>query len=86
MRGRTTIVIAHRLSTVVNADHIVVLEQGRLMEEGSHKELMAKPDGVYARFYRMQGEGPEDGAGLELLAGAANGDAGGSRRRTRRKA
>jgi ATP-binding cassette subfamily B protein len=56
MRGRTTIVIAHRLSTVVNADHIVVLEQGRLVEEGTHATLIADPHSVYARFHRLQGD------------------------------
>ena len=55
MEGRTTIVIAHRLSTVVNADHIVVMEQGRLVEEGTHASLMADPHSVYARFHRVQG-------------------------------
>ncbi|MER8829645.1 ABC transporter ATP-binding protein/permease [Mesorhizobium sp. M0938] len=55
MHGRTTIVIAHRLSTVVNADHIVVLEQGRLVEQGTHASLMADPHSVYARFHRVQG-------------------------------
>ena len=55
MEGRTTIVIAHRLSTVVNADHIVVMEEGRLVEEGTHASLMADPHSVYARFHRVQG-------------------------------
>ncbi|TPK40987.1 ABC transporter ATP-binding protein [Mesorhizobium sp. B2-5-3] len=55
MEGRTTIVIAHRLSTVVNADHIIVLEQGHLVEQGTHASLMADPHSVYSRFHRVQG-------------------------------
>ncbi|ATU93320.1 ABC transporter ATP-binding protein [Phyllobacterium zundukense] len=56
MQGRTTIVIAHRLSTIVNADHIVVMEAGRVVEEGVHETLLALPNGVYARFYQLQGK------------------------------
>jgi subfamily B ATP-binding cassette protein MsbA len=56
MEGRTTIVIAHRLSTVVNADHIIVLEAGRLVEQGTHAALMGDPHSVYARFHRVQGK------------------------------
>ncbi|MCK9202650.1 MAG: lipid ABC transporter permease/ATP-binding protein, partial [Gallionella sp.] len=53
MRGRTTLVIAHRLSTVERADRIVVLSHGRIAEIGSHAELLAA-GGLYASLYRLQ--------------------------------
>ncbi|MEQ9327100.1 MAG: ABC transporter transmembrane domain-containing protein [Rhodospirillales bacterium] len=53
MRDRTTLVIAHRLSTVIDADIIFVVDRGRVAEQGSHDELLAK-DGIYARLYAMQ--------------------------------
>jgi subfamily B ATP-binding cassette protein MsbA len=53
MRGRTTIVIAHRLSTVERADRIVVLAEGRIVEAGRHAELLAR-GGSYARLHRIQ--------------------------------
>ena len=53
-RGRTSIIIAHRLATVVNADKIVVMDKGRIVEEGTHRELLAKPDGMYRNLYESQ--------------------------------
>jgi ABC-type multidrug transport system fused ATPase/permease subunit len=52
LQGRTAFVIAHRLSTVVNADRIVVIQDGRIVEEGKHSELLAQ-GGVYYELYRM---------------------------------
>ncbi|MBL8045322.1 MAG: ATP-binding cassette domain-containing protein [Anaerolineales bacterium] len=53
MRGRTTLIIAHRLATVHRANRIAVLEQGRLIDIGTHSELIER-DGLYAKLYRMQ--------------------------------
>ena len=53
MRGRTTIVIAHRLSTVENADRIVVLDRGRIAETGTHRELLER-GGIYDKLYRIR--------------------------------
>lgn len=55
MTGRTTLVIAHRLATVLKADRILVMEAGRIVEEGDHASLVAR-DGVYARLARLQFE------------------------------
>jgi ABC-type multidrug transport system fused ATPase/permease subunit len=53
MKGRTTLVIAHRLSTVVNADKILVMNEGRIVERGRHRELLAE-NGLYARLFAIQ--------------------------------
>jgi ATP-binding cassette, subfamily B, bacterial HlyB/CyaB len=52
--NRTVIIIAHRLSAVRDCDRILVLEHGRLVEQGAHNELLTNDDGIYARLYRMQ--------------------------------
>ncbi len=57
MRGRTTLVIAHRLSTVIRSDRILVLDHGRIVNEGSHLELLERSE-VYDRLYRRQTHEP----------------------------
>lgn len=53
-KGRTSIVIAHRLATVINADLIIVMEQGRVVEQGTHQQLLAKQEGHYRNLYFSQ--------------------------------
>ena len=55
MEGRTSLVVAHRLSTIRNADCIVVMQDGRVMETGTHDDLLAS-GGLYAELYRSQFE------------------------------
>ncbi|MBR9825606.1 MAG: ABC transporter ATP-binding protein/permease [Alphaproteobacteria bacterium] len=65
-RGRTTIAVAHRLSTIAEADKIIVMEAGRIAEEGTHEALLAK-DGLYAQMWARQSEA----GGAEVSEGAA---------------
>lgn len=59
MQSRTTVIIAHRLSTVKMAQRIAVMEHGRIVELGTHAELI-EHDGLYARLYAMQFRDPEE--------------------------
>ena len=58
MQNRTSFIIAHRLSTIQNADIILVMEQGRLAEMGTHAELLANADGLYAKLHALQFKDP----------------------------
>ena len=53
LQGRSTLIIAHRLSTVRRADRVVVIDRGRVVETGSHDELLTREDGIYARLYQI---------------------------------
>lgn len=56
-KGKTTLIIAHRISSVQHANHIIVLDRGRIIQQGTHEELLRQPDGLYASLYRIQQEG-----------------------------
>jgi ABC-type multidrug transport system fused ATPase/permease subunit len=53
MKNRTSVVIAHRLTTIMNADVILVMDKGKIVESGNHKELLEK-GGIYSRLVKMQ--------------------------------
>jgi subfamily B ATP-binding cassette protein MsbA len=59
MQGRTTLIVAHRLSTIQHADRIVVMDRGRIVEQGSHAELMVR-DGLYARLQAPRASTPAE--------------------------
>jgi subfamily B ATP-binding cassette protein HlyB/CyaB len=61
--GRTVFIIAHRLSAVRNVHRIIAMEKGRIVEAGSHEQLLAKPQGLYAHLWRMQAHGQSDQSG-----------------------
>lgn len=64
MKNRTVVVIAHRLSTVIHADKIVAMQDGRVVEEGTHETLSTRPDGLYARLHSLQT--PKQGLGISM--------------------
>ena len=68
---RTTLVIAHRLSTVVDADRILVMDKGRIVEQGSHRKLL-ELDGIYARMWALQQEDPDADIEIEINAETKN--------------
>jgi ABC-type multidrug transport system fused ATPase/permease subunit len=53
-KDKTTIIIAHRLATIVNADKIIVMHNGKIAEEGSHRALLQKKDGLYKHYWDLQ--------------------------------
>jgi len=71
MEGRTTFVIAHRIQSVMKADLIIVLDQGRIVQQGTHAELMADPDGAYRQIYNLQAQIEEE---VSRELGDGNGD------------
>ena len=52
--SRTTVTIAHRLSSIVHCDNIIVMNQGRVVEQGTHQELLQSIDGMYSRMWKVQ--------------------------------
>ena len=54
MQGRTTLVIAHRLATILKADRILVMQEGHIVEEGTHQSLTKREGGIYSRLAKLQ--------------------------------
>jgi ATP-binding cassette subfamily B multidrug efflux pump len=57
MEGKTVVAIAHRLSTIAAMDRLVVMDKGRIVEQGTHRELLARGNGIYARLWAHQSGG-----------------------------
>ncbi|XP_078435343.1 ABC transporter B family member 11-like isoform X4 [Wolffia australiana] len=74
MRGRTTVVVAHRLSTVQNADSIAVVQKGRIVEQGSHEALVKNPEGAYSQLIRLQESKAETRRNTSLVRRSISGD------------
>ncbi len=72
MADRTTLVIAHRLTTVERADQVVVMDQGRIVERGRHEDLLARPDGLYQHLYHAQFRDDVDGRNADRQASNAD--------------
>jgi ATP-binding cassette, subfamily B, bacterial HlyB/CyaB len=60
--GRTVFIIAHRLSAVRHAHRIIAMDKGRIVESGTHDELLAQAQGIYAHLWRVQSQGLEEGS------------------------
>lgn len=64
-RGRTVLIIAHRLSAVRDANRIIVMDKGQIVEVGPHEDLLKNPDGIYTQLYKLQ-------MGTSQVAGSAH--------------
>ena len=73
-RDKTTIMIAHRLSTLRDADSLVVIEDGKVVESGTHSELLDREDGVYRKLYTLQSEALTNAGILEKMEGGDDGE------------